>query len=101
MESKIEQLEWIKELESYQIIGMIEESLTHRRLSRSGVIGSLKELFQINGIDIAVTEIQKGEDGIDDYFDIYFNDEELENDIYTIFALKTNEKDKYYITEIG
>lgn len=85
----------------YYIEITLENNLLMSRLTRNELLNEVANIFNLSIDEIELSELKKGfeEWGTDDYFDLILpmNDDE----VYTIYVLKTNEKDKYYITEIG
>lgn len=85
----------------YYIEITLENNLLMSRLTRNELLNEIANIFNLSIDEVELSELKKGfeEWGTDDYFDLILpmNDDE----VYTIYVLKTNEKDKYYITEIA
>lgn len=79
----------------------LENHLLSNRLTRTELLNEIANIFNLSIDKVELSELKKGfeEWGTDDYFDLILPMKK--DEVYTIYVLKTNEKDKYYITEIG
>ena len=85
----------------YYVEITLENNLLMSRLTRNELLNEVANIFNLKESEIELSELKKGfeEWGTDDYFDLILPMKK--DEVYTIYVLKTNEKDKYYITEIG
>lgn len=85
----------------YHIEMTLENHLLSKRLTRTELLNEIVNIFNLSVDEVDLSVLKKGfkELGTDDYFDLILP--MSEDEVYTIYVLKTNEKDKYYITEIG
>ena len=85
----------------YYIEITLENNLLMSRLTRNELLNEIANIFNLSIDEIKLSELKKGfeEWGTDDYFDLILP--MSEDEVYTIYVLKTNEKDKYYVAEIG